>query len=130
MKAFLVDLDRCVGCLACEIACKDENDLAPGIRRVKVSAVDVGQHDRFYVPDFELDKHGIGCCTLCPQLQAEGREPACVGNCLTNALSFGDLEEIEAKACSLGRETATSIHKRGEVRYISRKPLIGLSLRS
>jgi Fe-S-cluster-containing dehydrogenase component len=79
-KAFIVDLDRCVGCYACEIACKDENDLVAGVRRVKVSAVEVGELNRFYIPVFALDKRGVEACTLCPQLQAEDRRPACVHN--------------------------------------------------
>jgi len=122
-KAFLVDLDRCIGCYACEIACKDENDLAPGVRRVKVNPVDVGEFNRFYVPIFEIDKRGVGACTLCPQLQAEGRRPACVHNCLTNALHFGDLGEIEAKAARMTGEKLVSQHKRARVVYVSRKPL-------
>ena len=122
-KAFLVDLDRCIGCYACEIACKDENDLAPGTRRVKVNAVDVGEFNRFYVPAFTLDKRGVDGCTLCPQLQAEERRPACVHNCLTNALVFGDKSEMEEKAKSMQGEKRTSEHKRATIIYVSRKPL-------
>ena len=51
-KAILVDIDRCIGCFACEIARKDENDLAPGIRRVKVNAIDAGEFNRYHVPVF------------------------------------------------------------------------------
>jgi Fe-S-cluster-containing dehydrogenase component len=128
LKTILVDLDRCIGCYACEIACKDENDLTPGVRRVKVRQVDRGKHDRFYVPTFELDKRGVEGCTLCPQLQSEGRAPACVANCITNALQFGDFEEIKEKTATLKSVTATTLHARGEVIYASRKPIHGLSL--
>jgi thiosulfate reductase/polysulfide reductase chain A len=122
-KAFLVDLDRCINCYACEIACKDENDLAPGVRRIKVNAVDTGEFNRFYIPVFEMEKQGVGVCTLCPQLQAEGRKPACVQNCLTNALHFGDAVEIEAKAEGMTGEKLTTPHKRANVVYVSRKTL-------
>ena len=122
-KTFLVDLDRCIGCYACEIACKDENDLAPGVRRVKVTTVDVGKSNRFYVPVFEMEKRGVGACTLCPQLQVEGRRPACIHNCLTNALHFGDSSEIEAKAGGIAGEEFTTPHKQANVVYVSRKPL-------
>ena len=125
-KAFLVDLDRCVGCYACEIACKDENDLAPGVRRVKVNPVDVSEFNRFYVPVFAIDQGGVGGCTLCPQLQAEGRRPACVHNCLTNALHFGDSGDIEAKAASMNGEKLVSQHKRARIVYISRKTFADL----
>ena len=122
-KAFLVDLDRCIGCYACEIACKDENDLASGVRRVKVNSVDVGEFNRFYVPVFEMEKRGVGTCTLCLQLQAEGRRPACVHNCLTNALYFGDAVEIEAKAEGMAGDKLATPHKRAKVVYVSRKTL-------
>ena len=122
-KAFLVDLDRGIGCYACEIACKDENDLAPGMRRVKVSAVDAGEFNRFYVPVFEMDRRGVGACTLCPQLQAEGRRPACVHNCLTDALHFGESGEITAKAEDRVGEMFNALSIRGNVVYVSRKPI-------
>lgn len=102
-KAFLVDVDRCVGCRACEIACEDENDLPAGAQRVRVATVKTGERSRLYVPTFNL-VGGASGCTLCPQLQAEGRGPACVANCLTNAIHFSDLEDIdEAAAMEKGR---------------------------
>lgn len=122
-KSFLVDLDRCIGCYACEIACKDENDLAPGIRRVRVNGVDAGELNRFYVPVFEMGKRGVGACTLCPQLQFEGRRPACVHNCLTDALHFGESGEINAKAEDMVGEKVYAPSKRGNVVYVSRKPI-------
>jgi Fe-S-cluster-containing dehydrogenase component len=123
-KSFLVDLDRCIGCYACEIACKDENDLAPGIRRVKVNAVDAGEFNRFYVPVFEMSRRGVGACTLCPQLQVEGRRPACVHNCLTDALHFGESGEINAKAEGMVGEKFSVPSKKGNVLYVSRKPIV------
>lgn len=122
-KTFVVDLDRCTGCFACEIACKDENDLAPGVRRVKVGVVDEGEYNRFYVPVFALDKRGVEACTLCPQLQAEGRRPACVYNCLTNALFFGDSSEMEKKAERIRPEKVKDEYKRANVIYVSSKPI-------
>lgn len=32
--AMLIDLDRCLGCFSCTVACKQENDLPPGIEAV------------------------------------------------------------------------------------------------
>jgi Fe-S-cluster-containing dehydrogenase component len=122
-RAFLVDLDRCIGCFACEIACKDENDLASGVRRVKVKTVDVNEFNRFYVPVFNVDKRGVVGCTLCPQLQAEGRRPACVNNCLTNALDFGESEEIEANVEDSAREWFVTSHKRAKILYVSKKQI-------
>ncbi len=125
-KAILVDIDRCIGCFACEIACKDENDLAPGIRRVKVNAIDAGEFNRYYVPVFALDQRGTEGCTLCPQLQAEGRSPACVNNCLTNALHLGDQEEMKKKSSSMPGEKRSTEYSKAVVIYASRKPLSGV----
>jgi len=127
-KAFLVNLDRCMGCFACEIACKDENNLAPGIIRVKVDSIDAGEFNRFYVPVFALDRRGAEGCTLCPKLQAEGRRPACVHNCLTNALHFGDAEEIKKKAGSMLGEKMSTDYNQAIVIYTSRKSLRGVNI--
>jgi Fe-S-cluster-containing dehydrogenase component len=39
---FLVDLDLCMGCKGCEIACKSENNVPPSIWRLRVKYVDAG----------------------------------------------------------------------------------------
>ena len=122
-KAFFVNIDRCIGCYACEIACKDENDLAPGLRRVMVRIVEAGNLNRFYIPEFSLDIMGVSGCTLCPQLQAEGRKPACVSNCLTNALCFGDLEEIKNQVEKIPGFKFQKEQKKGTTIYTSKKPL-------
>jgi Fe-S-cluster-containing dehydrogenase component len=122
-KAFLVNIDRCIGCYACEIACKDENDLASGIRRVMIKIIEAGKLNRFYVPEFSLDAMDVSGCTLCPQLQVEGRTPACVGNCLTNALGFGDLEEVEKRADTIPGFKIQKEQRKGTTIYTSKKPL-------
>ena len=38
-KALLLDLDRCVGCYACQIACKQANNLPEGISWIRVVTV-------------------------------------------------------------------------------------------
>jgi Fe-S-cluster-containing dehydrogenase component len=120
--AFIVNLDRCIGCHACEIACKDENNLTPGVKRVKVKIVDAGEFNRFYVPIFALDRRDTGGCTLCPQLQVEGRRPACVDNCLTNALLFGEFEEIKKRVDEMSDEKFTVTQTKATTIYVSRKP--------
>lgn len=39
---FMVDLDRCIGCKACEVACKAENEVPLGQWRLRVKYVDSG----------------------------------------------------------------------------------------
>jgi Fe-S-cluster-containing dehydrogenase component len=122
-KAFLVNIDRCIGCYACEIACKDENDLSPGIKRVMIRIVEAGELNRSYVPEFSLETIDVSGCTLCPQLQIEGRRPACVNNCLTNALDFGDLEEMKKQAEKIRGFKFEKEQKKGITVYASKKPL-------
>lgn len=127
--AFLVNLDRCVGCYACEIACKDENDLPPGVGRVKVKIVDVAEFNRFYVPVFALDRRDAGGCTLCPKLQIEARRPACVGNCLTNALHFGEIEDIRKQVEAMSGEKFILAQSNATTFYISKKSFIWKSIK-
>lgn len=95
----MVDLDRCVGCYACIIACKDENNLAAGTDRISLKVME-GKEElyRYYIPEFNLDGEGASRCTTCPQLLAQGRRPACAANCLTDAILYDDAERIEEAA--------------------------------
>ncbi|MBK7450126.1 MAG: hypothetical protein IPJ47_12150 [Anaerolineales bacterium] len=57
----------------------------------------------FGVPHFDYDKGiidgaFIDKCTFCPQRIYNGQEPACVETCPTDALEYGDRDELIAKA--------------------------------
>lgn len=69
----VVDLDRCIGCYACEIACKMENDVALGSYWNKVE--EVGPFGEF--PDVEM--------YFLPTLCQACSEPTCVDVCPTHA---------------------------------------------
>lgn len=71
--AFVVDVDRCIGCKGCMVACKNENDVALGANRNIV--YDVGPMGTF--PDLEMYFLPV----MCQQCQ----DPACVKVCPTNA---------------------------------------------
>ena len=71
--------DKCIGCRYCMNACP------------------------FGVPHFDYDKglvEGafIDKCTMCPQRIDNGLEPACVATCPTDALEYGEREELIKKA--------------------------------
>ena len=72
-KTMVIDLDRCIGCYACEVACKQENDVALGVYRNKVATR--GPVGRF--PDLEL-YYMSNLCQAC-------ENPPCVGVCPTRA---------------------------------------------
>jgi Fe-S-cluster-containing dehydrogenase component len=73
------DGDKCIGCRYCMNACP------------------------FGVPHFDYDKgiiEGafIDKCSFCLQRVDNGLEPACVATCPTDALEYGEREELLAKA--------------------------------
>lgn len=148
---FYLDLDRCVQCHACEIACKAHNEVELGITWRKVVGLWVGHYpDLIYrtitfscmhcaVPDC-LDacptgaiskraEDGVvlvdqnlcnGCgdcaeacpygvpqfgqdgtmqkCDLCIDRLVQGKEPACIAPCPSDALLFGTLDELSRLA--------------------------------
>jgi formate dehydrogenase iron-sulfur subunit len=70
------DAGRCIGCRYCMVACP------------------------FHVPrtDFNEVLPLIEKCTFCADRLSEGLEPACVKACPTDALVFGEREELIAEA--------------------------------
>lgn len=93
-----IDYEWCSGCHACEIACKQEHDLATdewGIRVVERTYK--GRDHRIlieYVPiptDF---------CSFCMERVNSGKQPACVHHCMTKCMDFGLLAEMAQKAAA------------------------------
>ena len=78
----MVDLERCVGCYACEVACKQENSAARGTPWIRVHTlgpeVITGKFRMEYVP-LITDR-----CTFC---RSRDMQPSCVAHCPTQALS-------------------------------------------
>ena len=72
---FLVDLSKCIGCKACEIACKNRQHLvAPGPRPRRVRTTEEGTF-----PDTKVINLSLSCMHCA--------DPACVANCPAGALS-------------------------------------------
>ncbi|MCB2010457.1 MAG: 4Fe-4S dicluster domain-containing protein [Geminicoccaceae bacterium] len=63
----------CIGCRACEIACKDKNGLAPGPRFRRVQYVEGGTYPEVYAYKVNMS------CNHCA-------EPACLPACPTGAI--------------------------------------------
>ncbi|HMT13296.1 MAG TPA: 4Fe-4S dicluster domain-containing protein [Aestuariivirga sp.] len=63
----------CIGCRACEIACKDKNGLAPGPRFRRVQYIEGGTYPQVYAYKVNMS------CNHCA-------EPACLPTCPTGAI--------------------------------------------
>lgn len=75
--AFFVNINHCIGCRSCEIACKQENSLADGIRWRQVHEIDgeiKGHPTKYFLPM---------ACNHC-------ENPVCVQVCPTTAMTQRD----------------------------------------
>ncbi len=70
---FVHHTTECIGCRACEIACKDKNDLPPGPRLRRVQYVEGGRFPNVFAYTVNMS------CDHCAA-------PACVPTCPTGAL--------------------------------------------
>jgi len=78
--AVVIDPLRCIGCMMCDLACP------------------IG------IPELDTANKIMAKCDLCADRRAKGLPPACVAACPTDAIVYGELEEIMA-----GRRPA--VHK-------------------
>src|SRR5439155_865228 len=99
-KGFFTDTSLCIGCKACEVACKQWNQMP---------ACPFGVIDR-------TPKHGhfeagtAHKCTLCYDRLKDDMTPACAKSCPTASIQFGDVEELRTRA----RRRLGELQTRGE----------------
>ena len=144
------DENLCIGCQACSVACRSENEVPRGVFRLQVHSqikgkfpnlkTDLSRHSSAMREDapcvavcptgasfqtsegivlldhstcvsckycilacpydarYVLPNGEIGKCTFCYESRLEeGKEPACVSVCPTNALTFGDVNDENSK---------------------------------
>jgi Fe-S-cluster-containing dehydrogenase component len=68
--SMLIDLQRCIGCYSCNIACKQENDVPPGVFRNQVFTVGpVGEYPNvqsYFLPRPCMHCEDAACVKACP----------------------------------------------------------------
>jgi Fe-S-cluster-containing dehydrogenase component len=99
----VIDLDRCIGCWACAIACKMKNDLPEGRWWLRVDTIETGRLDasngafpdqgKYYRPIIERCSYSSG--------QAERDvQPECVKACPVDAMRFGRRDGADSRVAS------------------------------
>ena len=82
----LVDYDKCMGCGYCIIAC-------PFSARYRYEKDYIEKAKEIYGEEIEHQVPHVDKCTFCVHRVKEGRLPACVETCPTNARIFGDIDD-------------------------------------
>lgn len=91
----LVNLDRCIGCWTCSLACKVGNQLPDKDFRLTVRTLGDGagiDSPAGTWPNLRMSWIPVwgASCTKCAPLVAEGLDPYCVRSCPCNAISYGE----------------------------------------
>lgn len=91
-RGLAVNLERCMGCFACEVACKQEHGLPEGETWIHVQTLGPYEVNGELAMDFvplATDE-----CDFCKDRTAAGRRPSCVEICPTQALVLRYDEQI------------------------------------
>lgn len=94
-----IDYDLCVGCQACVVACPYGVRFFHEDRRSYFA--DRGSPVPWPLEGQALPEGVVSKCDLCLDRVLDGRQPACVENCPTSALHFGDLGDPRSGVCLL-----------------------------
>lgn len=108
VPAIYVDRRRCIGCNACSLACKQENNfenspatlartgryMALGQKWNEVYHYEEGSYPAVRPQVFAIT---MSACTMCAHRIAIGLLPACVITCMGITREFGNLETLKRK---------------------------------
>ena len=91
-KGLVASLELCVGCFACEVACKQEHNLAEGQKGIKVVTLCPYEINDELAMDFV--PMATDSCDLCEHRTTAGERPFCAQICPTQALRYYSDEKI------------------------------------
>ena len=88
----VVNIDLCMGCFACEVACKQEHGILDGHSPMKV--VTLGPYEVNGELAMDFVPIATDECNLCVHRTDRGERPSCAEVCPTQALKLCSDEEI------------------------------------
>lgn len=91
-KGLVVNLERCMGCYACEVACQQEHQLPEGEKWIRVHTFGPFKVNGELAMDFA--PMATDGCDFCEGRASEGKQPFCVEICPTRALGLYGEEQI------------------------------------
>ena len=100
-KKTLIDLQRCIGCWTCSMACKVGNNLEDDDYRITVrtngSGAGIDRPQGIY-PNLRMNWQPIyqKSCDMCAREIAQGYPQYCVSYCPTKAIAWGDDQDPES----------------------------------
>ena len=87
-----VDLNRCVGCHACEVACSQEKGFSPYDCEIKVVETEPQEiNGKLYIYFIPVTTNK---CEFCYSLISQGVSPACEASCPTKAIRCAIADEL------------------------------------
>jgi len=117
MLGVLIDVDECIGCHACTIACNSTHNFPKGISAQRVISVEEGEF-----PSVKTLYAPVERCMHC-------LDPACVEACPIDALKFGDRDELIKEAKDKKKYVYGEVESGGtSVIYVSNEPLTKIGL--
>lgn len=91
-KGLIVNLERCIGCLACEVACKQEHNLAEDEKWIHVETLGPYEVKGELAMDFV--PQATDGCDFCEGRVVAGGRPFCAEICPTQALGLYNEEQM------------------------------------
>jgi Fe-S-cluster-containing dehydrogenase component len=90
-NGLLIQYEYCNGCHTCEVACKQEHNLAVGEFGIKLNEVISKNKGRLRIDYIPFPTQ---VCNLCAGRTAKGELPSCVKHCATACMQYGPLSKL------------------------------------